>query len=468
MKKNRIISTIILAIAVIVSISCAHYPKNESLPRYDAAKGYRYPSPEETGSRDHLFVALAFSGGGTRAAAFSYGVLKELYLTPLPGNTARTMLEEVDVISSVSGGSFTAAYYGLFKERVFEDFESRFLYRDIQGELGRLLFSPENWIKLSSPYFNRVDMAAEHYNKTLFDKQTFQHLENQGCRPYIAINATNMTTGAQFTFTQNQFDLIGSDLSRFPVARAVAASSAFPFLLSPVSLVNHPDPAGYELPIDIKNGLKDFGINDRRYFWAKNRAEYQINKSEHPYLHLMDGGLSDNLGIRYILDQYSRASGYIFQRKSKIRKLVIILVNAKTEKSQNLDRSETSPRIGDVAHKTATVSMDNYSFETVQVAQDQLKASITARKNIDACQELIDTHCNNGYEIPPMGHSFDVYFIDINFLKVKDPLLRKRLLSLPTSFSLKRDEVNDLIETGMKLLRESQKFKELLKDLMAR
>ncbi len=461
MKRHRRRSFISLIFLAIILGSCAHYLPTIPLKEYNPNSGYRYPSPEETGSQDQLFIALAFSGGGTRAAAFSYGVLKELNNTPLPGSPGKTFLDEVDVISSVSGGSFTSAYYGLFGKRIFDDFESRFLNRDIQGELFWQLFYPWNWFRLASPSFNRIDLAIELYNETIFGKQTFQSLVDKGRHPFIALNATNMTTGAQFTFTQPQFDLIGSDLSKFPIARAVAASSAFPFLLSPVSLVNNPPPKGYKLPVDIQNALKDSGINDRRYIWANNRAMYHLDKKGHPYLHLMDGGLSDNIGLQYIADGYRRTSGFLFPRKGKIKDLIVIVVNAKTDPPQDIDTKETPPRLSNVAYKTATVSMDNYAFEVIQMTKDLLSASIKAQKNIKACQKQLDKHCKSGYKLPVSGQNFNVHFINLDFHKVKDPALRKRLLSMPTSFSLKPEQVKELIQTGADLLKNSNTFRKL-------
>ena len=65
---------------------------------------------------------MTFSGGGTRSAALSYGVLEHLRDTPITiHNKKRRLLDEVDLISSVSGGSFTSAYFGLFGDRVFKD-----------------------------------------------------------------------------------------------------------------------------------------------------------------------------------------------------------------------------------------------------------------------------------------------------------------------------------------------------------
>src|SRR5208337_552367 len=102
----------------------------------DPHGGYRAKNFKRVAKDDHLLVMLTFSGGGTRAAAFSYGVLEALRDTEISiHGLKKRMLDDVDFISGVSGGSFTAAYYGLFGDRIFEDFESRFLKKNIQGDL---------------------------------------------------------------------------------------------------------------------------------------------------------------------------------------------------------------------------------------------------------------------------------------------------------------------------------------------
>lgn len=442
---------------------CSHYPVNDQKSDYEADYGYRYLPRAQTREQDKLFVALAFSGGGTRAAALSYGVLKKLEATAIH-NGSSTLLDDVDVISSVSGGSFTSAYYGLFGDRIFTDFKDKFLYRDIEHELLGKLFNPVNWFRLMSPDFNRIDLAVELYNQTVFDKKTYQDLINRGRQPFIAINATNLTTGSQFTFTQPTFDILGSDLSTLPVARAVASSSAFPFLLSPVSFKNYPASRGFELNKDIRNGLKDEynGPNPRRYLWAYNQSLYHADKAEHPYLHLMDGGLSDNIGVRYIADNFNHSSGFLYQRKTAIKELVVIVVNARTQPPEHLDEDESPPNLIDVAYKTATVSMDNYSFETIQMISDILNISRRAAEEILHCQAVIDQHCSSGYQLPKMGHQYHVTVVEINFLNVKDPQERQRLLSLPTSFSLTRPQVDELISVGGELLEQSKAFNDLV------
>jgi NTE family protein len=136
---------------------CAHYPVNQPVNQYDPQSGYRARNLVDPANDERLLLMLSFSGGGTRAAAFSYGVLETLRDTPVQINgRRRRLLDEVDWISGVSGGSFTAAYYGLFEDRTFEDFEARFLKKNVQGDLTRAtLFNPLNWGKLLSAYYDR-------------------------------------------------------------------------------------------------------------------------------------------------------------------------------------------------------------------------------------------------------------------------------------------------------------------------
>ena len=148
-------------------------------------------------SGDMLFF-LSFSGGGTRAAALSYGVLEELRDTEftLNGKT-RSLLDEVDTISSVSGGSFTSAYYGLFGDQIFDDYEDTFLRRNVQKTLVHGLLNPLNWIRMLTTVFNRTEMAINYYDKNIFRGGTFADIAARG-GPNIEINATDLGIGERF------------------------------------------------------------------------------------------------------------------------------------------------------------------------------------------------------------------------------------------------------------------------------
>src|SRR3972149_7972761 len=125
-----------LFLAALIAGGCAQYPPNSFLKEFSPGKGYRRKNISQAERSNRLLLILTFSGGGTRAAALAYGVLEELAKAEfsLEGRK-RTLLDEVDTISSVSGGSFTAAYYGLFGRRIFEDFEEKFLKHDVEGHL---------------------------------------------------------------------------------------------------------------------------------------------------------------------------------------------------------------------------------------------------------------------------------------------------------------------------------------------
>src|SRR5207248_3089289 len=82
---------------------------------------------------------------------------------------------------------------------------------------------------------------------------------------------------------------------------------------------------------------------------------------------LMDGGLADNLGVRFISDSFRRGTIRQLSNNDAIKRLVIIIVNAGTEPPEDLDKRESPPGLATVTYKVATISMDNYTFETVEL-----------------------------------------------------------------------------------------------------
>ena len=448
---------------------CAHYPVNAPLTRAPHDPGYRYNNLSHTNNSDSLFVVLAFSGGGTRAAALAYGVLEELSKTTVSWEgRRRRLLDEVDLISSVSGGSFTAAYYALYGDRLFRDFESRFLKRDIQDRLLALYSSPATWFQLTSPKFSRIDVAAEYYDRHLFGRHTFGDLLAQQRRPFLIINATDMSLGSRFEFTQDQFDLLCSDLSSFPLGRAVAASSAFPIVLSPVTLRNYAGSCDLLEPDWIQSTLADASASTRRRNQALEARAY-LNSTNRPFIHLLDGGLADNLGLRGPLeaiiarDTTGRAMPW-FQME-QMRKVALIVVNATVAPDESADRREKSPGVLEVLEAAGRVPISRYSFETVEL----FKESIEKWQ-----REIHDRrHSANPAGPPAPGHGTDppptdeleFYPIEVNFDALPEETERKFFKSLPTSFKLPAETVDRLRAAGSRILRQSENYQKLLRDL---
>ena len=179
---------------------CASRPVNPPIGDVDAAKGYRFASRHQASNSADTLVVLTFSGGGTRAAAFSYGVLEVLKRTEAVDADGRRfrLLDQVDAISGVSGGSFTALAYGLYGDRLFGEYEQRFLKRNVQGELVARLLNPGNWGPLASTTWGRSEMAAQLYDEILFDGATYGDL-SRGNGPLIMVMATDISTGSRCT-----------------------------------------------------------------------------------------------------------------------------------------------------------------------------------------------------------------------------------------------------------------------------
>ncbi|MEP1594861.1 MAG: patatin-like phospholipase family protein, partial [Halieaceae bacterium] len=384
----------------------------------DEDTGYRRLREGLVESYGDTAVMLAFSGGGTRAAALSYGVMQELRDSMLPTQNGNVrVLDEVESISSVSGGSFTSAYYGLYREKLFEDFEDDFLRLGVQQALIRQLFNPMHWIRSSFSGFDRTEMAIDYYDRMIFKGATFADLRANG-PPFIDINATDLTTGLRFTFTQELFDMICTDLDEFSVARAVTASSAVPVAFPTVVLKNHADDC------DVSN-TREWQLLEEVEAQADTEAQREIinnlkslrNAEERPYIHLVDGGIADNLGLRAMIDRFEGAGrtryGTEQFRDSAPKNLVIILVNAEVKPDLLIEQTAAKPSVGSTMGAFTSAQMNRYNQETL----DKLRDSLAAFEDMTAGN----------------GKAINVYFAEVSFDSVKETEANRVLNSLPTS-----------------------------------
>jgi NTE family protein len=186
--------------------------------------------------------------------------------------------------------------------------------------------------------------------------------------PVIVINATDMSYGTRIGFTQDMFDLICSDLSRFPVARAAAASSAVPMVLTPITLRNYAGTCGYKMPKGFEEMLKGRTISERQFYLANNVSAY-LDSEKKRYIHLVDGGVADNLGLRTILDRIM-LRGSVWKSVEgtpleKVQKVVLIVVNAETEPDKKWDKIEKIPPFAAMASSYSSIAIERYNEETI-------------------------------------------------------------------------------------------------------
>jgi NTE family protein len=438
----------VLLLASVLGACATWQPANVPLERVDSTHGYRPNRAEEFRDGGGVVLTLAFSGGGTRAAAFAYGVMEELRDTEvLAGGERKRMVDEIDTISGVSGGSFPAAYYGLYGDRIFEDFEPNFLKRNVQGALIGQIFLPRNFFRLMTPATSRSELASQYYDKHLFHGATFRDLrEAKG--PRIYINATDLSHGNRFTFSQGQFDVICSDLDEFRISRAVASSSAVPGLLSPITLQNHAGTCGFQPAEPFREAMASRKTDPRRYRAVKSFFDYS-DAEKRPYLHLVDGGISDNLGLRASLDLGAAVGGYDNLRKfmgiEVPDHIVLLIVNAETNPNPDIDRTPSPPGLTVLMNAVSGGQIRRYNFETIMLAQEAMKS--LAR------------------ELSKPGKPVQGHFVEVSFDVIIDEKERSYFKGLPTSFVLGDEEVDKLRAVGRRLLRESPEFQALLAEL---
>ena len=443
----------------------AHYPVNEPYsPVVAVGAGPAQPKAGETRS-DSLLVGLAFSGGGTRAAAFAYGVLETMAEVTVrwEGRELR-LLDEIDTISSVSGGSFTAAYYGLFGDRIFEDYADKFLYRDVQGKLTWSIFSPASWGKLGSSKFDRSDLAAEYYDEILFEGKTFGDIHARN-GPRLQINATEIALGLQFTFEPAQFALICSDYSKFPVSRAVTASSAVPILFSSVILRNYAGTCPFEFPPWAKAAQKSTDPTSRPHHLVKQMAKY-ADREQKPYIHLYDGGLSDNLGVRPFLNRLA-LSGNSWELAKVMgvvntHRMLVIVVNAQSEMSHEFQQSDNNLSLGPAISASSSIPLNGYSFESLTLLRLAFEGLASQLKN-GRCKEWAETR-----QSAEGCDDFKIYLVEVDFDKLADRKRRQAMKSLPTSFRLSVEEVDALRASAREIMTGSKDFQEFMRDMEGR
>lgn len=530
--------------------ACAHVTNEDQAlchdtatrPCYQPDDGYRF-LPDKNAARDTL-VVVTLSGGGIRASALAYGTL--LALKELPGREGEggTLLDQVDIISSVSGGSVTAGWYAWQGKDGLQPEEER---RHSPNALGQFFAGGGNaaiaWRGLNpaamagyalTPY-QRSDVLAGFFADRLFGGTTFAALDakyrNDPNQPFVILNATDLGHESRFPFTQGQFDLICSDLGLYRLSDAVAASANFPIVFSPIGLQNYSrDCAAHEHPTPVNwpwaqqgpphwinryacydgkagdapgpNGLvpvdgrdsgslrspRSNGLLELR--WARSARDYITAAPGDEVIHLLDGGLVDNLGVLSTLAVEDKAQNLpgLFQRLNSdkqapstkpscpdpdrdsyperyqhIKEVLFIVVNARTRSPAGIDNSIYPP---DVASTTLRV-VDTPLDATILDHQNYLTAELQAilgqpaetagpgRGNYD---------CNSAPQAGRPAPSC-ARIVSIDFETIVDKSCRDGFWTIATTWTLDEKTIAALIALPKIMLRRSGEIAQFYGDL---
>jgi NTE family protein len=443
---------VLLLVAALLGGCAAPAMLGEPLAVPAGKGGYRFDTAAPTRHRDDLLLILTFSGGGTRAAALAYGVLEQMRADEVQhGGKTHRLIEDIDVISSVSGGSITAAYLALHGERLFREFRADFLEHDVEQDLWwAVAASPRNWLRLGSGRYSRGDLLADYLDRRLFFGATFGTLTTAEDRPFLVMNATDLSVAGRFEFTQDWFDVICVDLAKYPIARGVAASSAYPIVVTPLTVENRAGSCRYVLPPWI-DANAPAGELDRRTSLGRRMLDYQ-DTSRIRYVHLADGGLSDNLGIRAVIDVLTTVEDFREAQEmlalGGVRRIAVIMVNAPGAAGERIAQTGEPPGVMDVASLSGSALIDLYGQENRALLREQLSRMASPSAAAATTASTVET-----------------YWIDIDLGSVADAELRSKLRGIPTGFSVKPALVELLVCNGRQLLAANPDYKKLLRDL---
>ena len=403
-----------------------------------------------------LMLIVSFSGGGKRAAALSYGILEKLKKTTIEWDGRdTTLLNHIELVSGVSGGSITAAYFAEFGDGIFEDFKPKFLNRDFESDLISAAMDTANAFHLTSPWYGRGDLLAEQFDRLLFHGVNYGQLNSTRPRPVLIITATDLSLGTTFEFTDSQFHQICSNIDSFPLAIAVAASNSVPILFTPITLKNYADacPAGSSPA--IPDALTAYSERRERRYIEEQNTYHNVN--ERPFIHLVDGGLSDNLGIKRIIDSIAFSGGLTRSLQSRgisgIRKLVFLNVDAGRRNTFAADRVDSIPSTIEVARSIQFGLLSRYAAETNDAFAEEVEKWRRAIR-VAALE-------GNG----PFAPDAELYYIEVGLRDYPNPTTRAELLAIPTAYSIDEKQVEELVHAGYEILDANTEFRRLLIDL---
>jgi NTE family protein len=392
-------------------------------------------------------LGLAFSGGGTRAAAFAFGVLRGL--RQRIGADGKTDLDRVAFVSGVSGGSVTAAYFGLKGAAALNDFRERFLIRNAEEDLSTAV-DLANLARGLEGGVNDSSRLPAWLDRNLFDHATMGDLLRPN-RPVVWINASDLYHRTPFVFSDATFGALCSNFEGYPLSQAVAASAAVPVVFVPITLQTFPQSCSSPLPAWTTRSASDEAAGAQLRAVSLALASYR-DPARTRYLKLADGGITDNFGLSGLVIARAAATRphmpLSAEKAVQLRRVVFVVVNAgrppEGEWSRTLDGPRGSALLSAVTD-TAIDSAVRSGFDAFRLSLRAWEGAVRKWRCSLTAQEARRHGAGAGWRCGDI--TFDISEISFDRL---DPATAARLSGIPTRFRLPVEDVDLLIGAGMK------------------
>ncbi len=419
----------------------------------------------QQGDADGTTIGLAFSGGGTRAAAFAYGVLAQLARTPpTRRNDPGDLLDRVGVVSGVSGGSVMAAYYGLKGRAALTDFRQRFLDQDVMAQLDTRV-SLINIDRALGGGANTDERLRDWFNANLFHGASLGAVIARR-RPILLINATDVYSRTPFVFAPQTFAAICSDIADYPLAEAVAASAAVPAAFAPIVIKTYPGECKVPLPDWIVQAAKNTSGSPLVHGFAK--ALVLAHSGKVKYIKLFDGGMVDNYGLSGITIMRAAARtpyGPLQPEEAvNLRRLLFLVVDAGRGPQGNWDQTLEGPAGKELIGAVFDAIIDANSRSSYAAFEATMKnwrdAIVRWRCGLKPAEVTRLRHRGGRWNCRDLKISVGRVAFD-----ALDAERAARLDKVPTSFTLPATTIDDLTQAGGDALQVNPEFKAFLKDM---
>ena len=426
------------------------------------------PRPPSPRADETLAVGVAFSGGGTRAAAFSFGVLKQIAATEVPVQTGGpTLLDHLDFISGVSGGSITAAYFGYRGPDALSDFREKFLVQDLEGSLYTSI-TLGNLLRALAGGVNDRRGVQTWLDEHLFHGATFADLGAPD-KPTIWLNASDIYNGTPFVFDHQTFHALCSDLSKLPISEAVAASAAVPIAFAPIVMQSFPESCTYVLPPWAAKALSDPSAPANLQAYATALRNYH-DPDVMKYVKLLDGGIIDNYGLAGLVLRREQSAlpyaPYTPEQGVRLRHLLFVVVDAGQSFDAKWVKTVQGPTGIQVAEATTTTMMNTAkraSFDLFNDTMNKWQAQLVAwRCSLPKDEVLRLRGSLDGWDC----RDLHFHIVRLSFESLP-PAEGAPLARLPTTLALPADQVDALIKGGEDALKDSPEFQDFLRGVGA-
>jgi NTE family protein len=453
-----------LALSACAGFGIRNAPINSALSDEATASQDRIAAtPAMLQENSDTVIGLSFSGGGTRASAFAFGVLQELARTERPSRTgSRALIDQVSLVSGVSGGSVTAAYFALHGRDTLADFRKRFLIQDVEASLSTSV-NVTNLMLMANGGVNDRSGLPAWLDKNLFRGATYADVLQPG-RPQLWINASDIFNRTTFIYNTVNFGALCSDLRRYPLSEAVAASAAVPLVFAPIVIENYADRCQFTPP-DWAYSADRPGAPAILRASAAAIQRYR-EKADVKFVKLLDGGMTDNLGLSGLLLELAAATKPYEPLTPKqvvnLKRFLFVVVDAGRPPGGDLAKSAESPEIMDLIQAVSDTAVD----ANVRAAYDAFLAEMEKWR-----ERMIDYRC--GLTPPEVAQlrgstegwdcrELSLQVAKVSFDAMREPSVKARLDKIPTRFKLPKDDVDLLIASAGSLLRQNPNYKEFL------